>query len=213
MWRLSVLGQGGDLGRKKKKNEHLWSWREPFSSINQVDFSSIVLFSLLVQQENHMQPFFNNFYSHKVVFKVCLANYLLISILSMPKWLIWNEFVLQQKQVFLNLNSRAIRLPWNWLCWNENTPAEPWNERRKWRWRTAKGTSWANPGPANSILGREMRSGSRGRLHPSSTFGKEWSIFGAYRGSGQVGLELLCGPSVWVLGLRQGGRARLICGA
>lgn len=53
---------------------------------------------------------FFNFYSHKVVFKVCLANFLLILILAMPKWQIWNEFVLKQKQVFLNLNSWGVKL-------------------------------------------------------------------------------------------------------
>lgn len=45
-------------GRRPWEKKNSWSWGEPFSSINRVDFNSIVLFSLLVQQKNYMQPVF-----------------------------------------------------------------------------------------------------------------------------------------------------------
>lgn len=67
-------------GNRELWGSGMWVREGPFSSIHLLS-SSICPCSSKIR----CMSFFY-FYSHKEDFKVCLANFLLISILSMPKW-------------------------------------------------------------------------------------------------------------------------------
>lgn len=80
--KAACAGSGRTLELEKSK--HSWSWRGLFPSTIQVDFIQLSS-SPRSCRKILCHVLFFYFYSHKVVFKVCLASFLLISILSMPK--------------------------------------------------------------------------------------------------------------------------------